>query len=460
MAEEKSSILDGTFEEVIKAIEALGPGENKAEEYQKIYDGEHAILARPDKVVKTANGESKVTTAKIVLNYQEDIVESSVAFLFGSPLTISKTTDGGDTQFQELEAALEDIYFNSRNKELARKLFIQCRAAKLYYVKNPTDKENRSLASIILSQDNGDFIPVFEKGSMIAFLRKFTETKSVDGKAKKVEMCELYTAEQIIYAEKTDAGWEEEAIKNEFGKIPVVYYEQKIPEWHKVLSIIEKQEDSYSKLIDTNDYFAKPKLTVSGKISNLPEKGTVGEVLEMEIIESGDGSKVKSEAKYLTWDQRPESSKLQFDMAENYIYKFTQTADANFLNMSKASIGNLSGVALQMLMLAPIIKSLNKQEQFNEMLKRELNVVMSILSKMNAGSEKAYKDMKLKLTFNSIMPDNISEVIEDLVTATSGGIMSKETAIEKNPLVDNSVAEKVKVKAESTVLSAIAEPDV
>ena len=94
------------------------------------------------------------------------------------------------------------------------------------------------------------------------------------------------------------------------------------------------------------------------------------------------------------------------------------------------------------------------------MLKRELNVVMSILSKMNAGSEKAYKDMKLKLTFNSIMPDNISEVIEDLVTATSGGIMSKETAIEKNPLVDNSKAEKVKVKAESTVLSAIAEPDV
>lgn len=448
MAIEKSTILDGSLEEIIKRIDALAPEESKAEDYQQIFDGEHEILKRPDKIKKTEKGESATLVAKIVLDYQEDIVESAVAFLFGAPVSLSKKSEGGDEAFQVLDDTLDEIYFNSRNKELARKLFVQCRAAKLYYIKNPDGpKEEQSIASMILSQESGDFIPVFEGGSMTAFLRKYKVNKIVDGKPKKVEMCELYTAEKIVYGEKTDSGWDEKPIANPFKKIPVVYYEQKKPEWEKVKSIIDTQENSYSKLVDTNDYFAKPKLMVSGRVSNMPDKGEVGELLEMEIIEASDGSKVKSEAGYLTWDQRPKSLKLQFDMAEAFIYKFTRTADVNFLNMSKASLGNLSGEALQLLFLSPIIKSLNKQELFDEMLKREISIIMSMLSIMSAANEKDFKEMKIALKFNSIMPDNITEVIENLSVSIASGTMSEETGTELHPMVDNVVRERERINA-------------
>lgn len=459
MADEKVKIYDGDLGDVIKYIEEMDESESlydgdSAEQLQAIYDGEHVILSRADKTVLKDGKQTTVHTAKVALNYQEDIVESAIAFLLGKPVTINKDSDGGEDAFEFLTSALNDMHFHSRCKKLARKLFVQQRAAKLYFIKNPDGaKEDQKISSIVLSQENGEFFAIFDgTGDMEAFLRKYKVKRLVEGKAKEVELCELYTAEKIIYGESQNGKWVATTpMINPYGKIPVVYYEQDKPEWKSVQSIVDETELSYSKLIDTVDYFSRPKLTVAGRVTNLPDKGEVGEILQMEIIDTPGGGTVASEAKYLTWEERSESQKLMFDLAEKYIYQFSSSAALDFLNMIQSNIGELSGSALEVLMLKPIMKAYRKQELWGEMLKREISVVMAILGTMDAKYAKDFSTMKISLTFNSILPDNISSIIDDLVQAKQGGILSTETAVEYNPVVKNVTQEKDRLKAEKAV---------
>jgi len=469
-------ITDGSVADIIKRIEALDESyklyENKAgsqstsaEDLQNIYDGEHAILLRPDKDIEADGKRKSVHTAKVALNYQEDIVECAIAFLLGKPVTIVKDSDGGEDAFECLSEALNDMHFHSRCKALARKLFVQKRAAKLYFIKNPDGpKELQSVSSLVLSYENSEFKSVFDGANcMTAFMRKFKQKRLIDGNPKEVEMCEIYTAERIIYAENIGEWKKTLNLENPYKKIPVVYYSQDKAEWETVRTVIDETEMSFSKFIDTVDYFSKPKLKVAGKLANMPTKGEVGEVLEMEYIPTPDGSSmVKSEADYLTWPTQSESQKLMFDLAEKFIYQFSSSAAIDFLNMIKSNIGELSGTALEVLLLKPLMKAYKKQELWNEMLKREINVVMAMLGTMNAKYANDFKNMKISINFNSILPKNISDIIDDLVQAKQGGIISTETAVEYNPMVKNAPQEKERIKKENSAnaLNSIAESEV
>jgi len=186
----------------------------------------------------------------------------------------------------------------------------------------------------------------------------------------------------------------------------------------------------------------------------MPSKEEQGKVLICEYTTDASGASIKSDAEYLTWPDRPESLKMQFDMVDKYIYSFSNTPDIIFTNILQNSPGNISGVALRMLMMDAIIKSYNKQEIFEENLSRELSVVKSILSKMEVKYAKSFAEMEIEIVFNSILPNNITEVINYLTAATGGmAVMSQETAIKNNPLIKNKEVELAKVKEESAIES-------
>jgi SPP1 family phage portal protein len=445
-------LLLGDWTKIIATIESANAYEFDPSANQEIYDGKHVILSRLDKPKKDENGNviGTTPTAKMVLNYQKKIVESSVAFLFGSVISLIKSSEGGDEAFLFLKNALKKLKFDNQNRELARILFTQKRAAKLYYIKNPEDKLNIRLASIVLSSKNGSFYPNWdENGDMDAFLRTYTVNRLIDGKEKEVEIFELYTDTNIIKGEKGDAGWLEVSSPNPFQKIPVVYYEQEKAEWEDVQTLIDRQELSISELIDTNQYFASPIIKLIGTVTGMPNKEDQGKALNcLPVVNPQTGQSTNSDAQYLTWDQRPESLKMQFDLIEKYIFSFSQTADISFNNMIANKPGNISGVSLKLLMLDPILKSYNKQEIFDENIQRELSVVKAMLSQLNTAYANDYLEMQIDIQFNSILPDNIAEVVNYLSVASGGEpIISQETAVNKNPLVLDKEAEIAKLQS-------------
>ncbi len=446
-------LLSANVDEVIKLIVDFNNYEYSPEMNYEYYVGKHPILDRADKPKMDEEGNviAVTTTAKLVLNYPKRIVESAVAFLFGKPVTISKITEGGDEAFTYLKNALKNLYWDSANRQIARMLFIQQRAAKLFYIKNPQDAANTKIAALVLTSANGTFYPNFaDNGDMDAFLRLFSVNRLIEGKSVAVDSYELYTAEQIRTGQKLNGVWVETNTPNPFGKIPVVFYQQSQAEWADALTLINRQELSISQLTDTNEYFSAPIAKVYGNVTGLADKESQGKAIQCEMSTDAMGNVQKADVDYLTWDQRPESLKLQLDLTEKYIYSFTSTPDISFQSMLENKPGSISGAALEFLMLDPVLKSYNKQEIFSENLSREISVVKSILGTLETKYANDFAEMEIEITFNSVLPSNLQEIISTLAIATGNkAIMSQETAVQKNPMIIDVSMEMERLTAEA-----------
>ena len=87
----------------------------------------------------------------------------------------------------------------------------------------------------------------------------------------------------------------------------------------------------------------------------MPEKDETGKMIKLDIVETPDGKIINSDLDFLTWDHAPEALKLEFELSKGLIYNLTDTPDLSFDNVK--GLGNISGIALKLLFLAPILKS-------------------------------------------------------------------------------------------------------
>jgi SPP1 family phage portal protein len=227
--------------------------------------------------------------------------------------------------------------------------------------------------------------------------------------------------------------------ENPFGKIPVIYYEQEKAEWADVQSLIDRIETMISKNADTNDYFGSPAIVAKGELESAPEKDEVGKFFEIKPTIS-EGRATFGDLTYLTWDMAPEAIKMEFEMLKDLIYSQTATPDLSFNNVKGTS--NLSGIALKFMFFDSILKAKSKQEVFGEGLDRRNNLIKAILAVADVAGNKGIEELDLTIEFSEALPENLAEIIEVLVQATGGEpVMSRETAVKVNPMVDDPEAE-------------------
>jgi SPP1 family phage portal protein len=444
-----------------KAVNLLSKDEkhdsNAIQGYRDQYSGVHAILKRPDKTIGKEGKKTTVPTVKDVITQQKFITDVAVSFVFGKPVLLVNNTDGesSDTAFDALKSVWRQNKMEYFNRKLMRDVCIETKAAELWFVRGDIlDSEdgkktitNKQIKVILLSKKNGDDIYAHfdETGDMDAFTRRY---ESVDEQGKKVQHAEIYTAGKKIVATKTDGKtWEDTETPNIFGKIPVVYYEQEETEWAGVQRLIERLELLISRLGDTNDYFGDPAVVTKGRITTMPEKGEIGKLFALEGQIGQDGKVEYGDVNYLTWDQSPESVKLEYDILTELIYSMTMTPDISFDNVK--SLGDISGVALKLIFLAPLLKANDKQEIYGEGIERRNNLLKAMLSVVDVGMAAEIEKLDVGLEFQNPLPDNLKEMIEMLTSATGGDqIMSRDTAVSKNPLVSNHEEEVTKIKSE------------
>jgi hypothetical protein len=425
-------------------------------------------VLRPDKKVKvdaddtgakvvsaeTEQGSIRMEpVARIGLALQRLIVKRAVSFLFGNPVTLESDpqNDNETMVLKAVNRVLYDIKQNSFNRKVARNMLSCTEVAEVWYpvpvekTKTGTSllskvkdlinnaignkyteiygfKSKFKLRCAIFSPLLGDTLyPYFDdSGDMVAFSREFSITMNNSSQ----NFFETYTSDKHFMWKNGSAGFElvEGYPKSiAIGKIPVVFGNQESLEWEDVQVLIDRLEKLLSNFADTNDYHASPKIFITGTVKGFAKKGESGA-----IIQGDDNAK----ASYLSWENAPESVKLEIDTLLRMIYTITQTPDISFDAVK--GMGAISGVALKLLFMDAHLKVADHQEVFDEYLQRRVNIIKAYIGQFNTSLQSDADNLLIEPIITPyIIKDEAAEI--KIWTDANGGnpVMSQKASFNK-----------------------------
>lgn len=386
--------------------------------------------------------------ARIAVPMQKLIVGRAASFAAGDKITFgSDTTTDREADLLDVLDKLWDVNkLDYKSLELARRQMSELDAAEIWYAlpcddnywNNTALKGGKSTlrVKIISPELNDNLYPAYdEMADMIGFVRKYTVWKN----SQEVVRIDTYSATKIMQFENDGDGWVQIADKeNIIGKIPVVYYRQDRPEWWDVKQAIERLEVVISNFADTNDYFAAPTVVVTGQIGGFADKGSTGKVFQVST-----GGKIE----YLTWDSAPDAIKTETELLFKIIYSGSRTPDSSFESVKGLQNG-LSGVALKLMFMDAQQKAKEQQQgPFGECIQRRMNLLKAAVAAINPSASDIL-DIDVWPVFTDYLPANTTEMIGDIIQAKEAGILSKETAITINPLVDDATTEIARITEE------------
>lgn len=381
-------------------------------------------FTQKDKTVKDEKGRDRTVKAiRIPISFNKKIVRTSVAFEFGNPVVLKPS------EVNELTEAVEDVWkecrLDSKLQKIKEYQRSETQSALVFQVKKIAGTENK-IKCKVLNYKSGSFWPVFDEfGDMVLFVWSF-KTK-ING--KDVENLWAFD-ETIIYKYKKTNSWVlESRDSHSFSKIPVIYFSQSQPEYDDVKELIDRYETSVSKLGASNNYSGSPLLFTKGEVQGMPDRDSDGKMLNAPLGYDEDDKPMYGDAKFLTHDNAPKSVELEQKTLENLIYSLSDTPNLSFNNLK--GIGNVSGVALELMFLGSILKAKMNEGDNRTDIQRIINVIISgITTKVNMSLKKASEGLHYDVQFSSILPSDLAGLVTTLTTAVTGNIMSRETAID------------------------------
>ena len=437
-----------------EAIEALkGKEKTSTAGYAAEYENDRKqrntqVGKRIDKTV----GNDTVTVSKIPIPFQRKIVKSAASFLFGSPVKLSQKENGENLKneaFESITNLWDDLRLDSLLLKFCKTVKSETEGTIVFFTKENTETKKAEIKARVLSNENGIVYPYLDAfGDMIAFGWEYpTKENNID-----VSYMYVWTAE-YNYIFRKEKDWAPAPINpktpNLFQKIPVVYLSQKNPEWWEVEGLIDTFEMSYSKFVDTNGYFASPMYKVKGAVGSMPKKDDTGKMVKLDIVETDKGNIVSADLEVLSWDRAPEALKLEFETGKGLIHEMTDTPDLSFDSVK--GLGTVSGLALKLMFLGPIIKAKWSEGDYQVVISRILSLLKAGITNITKETKGNMDELRINTTFTSILPENLKETIEVLSEALGGKpLISQKTALKHNPLVENVEEEMTEIEADAS----------
>lgn len=429
--------------EVKKYVDAINPKKHK------IFD----IEDRPDKPIMNGNAIERIEkVARIGLALQKLIVKRSTAFIFGNPveLVLKSKEQSHKDLYETIIGILEDVKINSLNRKVAKAIFSCTEVAELWYPVPLKEGEEKlygigsefKLRMKILNPMRGELLyPYFDDyGDLIAFSREYSASKE----GKKITYFETYTNEYIFKFNMTEGtpvledGFPKD---NPIKKIPIVYARQEQTEYDDVQDMIERLEKLLSNFADTNDYHGSPTIFIQGKILGLSKKGESGKIIE--------GEK-DATAEYLSWQNAPESVKLEIETLLNLIHMISQTPNISFENVKSLGSG-VSGKALKMMFLDAHLKVQDHMEVFDEYLQRRMSILKSYVSAFakDTAVKKEVSKVVIEHVVTPYMIDDEADKLDIIMTATGNKpVLSQKTGVKMAGYSIDSEAEYNQIQSE------------
>ncbi|WP_341215759.1 phage portal protein [uncultured Wocania sp.] len=409
-----------------------------------------------DKTIGTGEKQRLVKSIRIPVPFQKKIVTTSTAFEFGEPATIipSKDTDLA----QEIIRLWRENRIDSKLLEAKKLQKSELQSALLFVIKDLKPENllnkifgintNKEISVRLLKNKNGIMTPYYDaSGDMTAFIWEFSTILN----DKEIKNIWVYTADKVYQISNESGSLKlDNAPAHGFGKIPIVYLSQEKPEWFDVQDLIDRLEVSLSKHGNSNDYAGHPILKIYGEVAGAPDKNDDGKAFILAQKETHDGKIISSDVDFLTYENAPESVKLEQQNLISFIYSLTSTPNLSFEALK--GLGNgLSGKVLKMLLIDPILKAKMNEGENRTILQRIINVFIS--GTITTTGKKLKKDVSetyFDIIFNSIIPDDMSDIVEFVTKLKEKQLISSKTAIETVGLVENAQEELDAINAEKT----------
>lgn len=383
---------------------------------------------------------------RIAIPMQKLITIRSTAFLTSGGVSFKANPEGAQEE-KALEIFKEiwrknKCYF--KNSDIGKAIYSETECAEIWYTRKLKDNEFEIKCNIYKPSDGYDLIPVFDNNrDMIAFGLGYKTTRDKE----KIENIDVYTVDKLYKYEAVNGNWvlaSGEGMVNPipllYGKIPVIYYSAKKAIWTDVQPIIERLENLISNFGDTNDYNGSPILAASGEIKGFSAKGESGKVVEL-----AQGA----ELKYVSWDQAPQSIKLEAEKLEDFIYTCTQTPNISFAQMK--GLGAVSGVAFERIMIDAHLKAKDMQNGiYGEGIQRRCNFLVSAISSLYSDCKEA-GNLDITPEFELFKIDDKMERVDMLLKANGGKpLMAHKESIAANGTTDDVEKTYEEIKSEST----------
>ena len=406
-------------EGINKLIEALKQEKDKTkiiEDAIKQLDPNKHDIMNPVLRDKRNKKESQKTKDKelvsIALALQKWIVKKEKAMIFGNtPLLKANIDQKNQTQkaiLKAIERILHDNKESSFNRKIAESVGSYTEGGEIWYLRKK--EENHSsygfdtdidVKVMQLTPKNGEKLYTYtdDFNDLKAFSRNYSKKEN----GKDVDYFEVYTSLKTYIFKKDGSDWfiqDGYPLDQELKKIPIAFAEQEQTSWYDVQKLIERYEQLISDHGEVNDRNAYPVLLIKGELIDSLERGP------------GGGIKLEndSDASYLSWDNAPESIKLEIENIVKNIQLISQTPNISFEEVK--SLGALSGTALKMLFLDAHLKVMEKREIYDEYLQRRINIIKRILSTLNPAWKKEIDNMIIEPEIVPFMVENEKEQVE------------------------------------------------
>jgi len=385
------------------------------------------------KVVQKARYEKKEVN-RIGLPLEQDIVNIHTAFTVG--IEPKLTLQGEDEKAKSVFEILKTIYRQNKikfhNKRIVRSWLSEQEVAEYWYTVEDDSWWKRVLNKIIKpfggnvparklkvaiwSPFRGDKLyPYFDDyGDLIVVSREYKVTDP-DGTNEATKFMSIDSKKVIIYKN----GELEKEFPHGFKKMPVMYTYRDKPYCHKIKTIRERLETLMSNFADCLDFNFFPKLTATGVVEDILNRGTGSEIIQLE-----NGAQIS----YLTWQQSPEMAKMEFENLTERAYSLTNTPRISFENL-KGSGNTFSGVAFKFAFMGAHMAVSNHAEDIEEFLQRRVNFVVHAIGCIYKKLEDAVKEVEIETEVVPFMIDNQSTNIADAVAGVQGGVLSRKQGI-------------------------------
>lgn len=401
----------------------------------------HDIMKRIDKVVKDKDGNIKdiVQRWKLPIDYPKYINEVALVFIYGRPVKWSCKTEDCRDAFDKFCYVLNKMHFDAKIREAKRYAGAETQSALLFRVyRNDDGKSDCQIR--VLARSKGDEIYTYWDIYENLLAAAWGYYAKEDEKTTTYHF-DIFTPKYTYRCVKAKMGWNVTLEPNPIGKIPLIIFQQK-KEWDGATNLIQREEYLGSHTADTNDYFADPYLVVNADIvKNMPKKGEDGKLL----VTKGEVQNISNVAGYITWNNAPESKKEEIAWLQKHIMTKTFTPDLESLK----SISNVSYKTLRVMLMLAYIKADKTKEKHDELLDRTASLVLTIIGNVLDVSLKAECEKAvIQHQFQEPFSEDLTETLERIVKATDAKIMSEETAIEQNPLVEDHNREKERLSKE------------
>ena len=151
---------------------------------------------------------------------------------------------------------------------------------------------------------------------------------------------------------------------------------------------------------------------------------------------------------YVSWQNAPESVKLEIETLLKMIYTITQTPDISFESVK--GLGAISGIALKLLFMDAHLKVQDKREIFDDYLQRRVNVIKAYIGKFNTALEKDCEELEIEPEITPYMPVNeIDEINMWLAANGNKPLVSQKASVKGANLTQDPDKDYEQIQEES-----------